>query len=438
MALQFRGRKELVVPVDPVLTDPPEFPKEYFDHNKIIPVNVDTTTDLEELRKAVISGLADCKLPVSNAAAFIYRIMKDVKVTLERDWTSFTVQIGIKGQSMSPMDILTATHVEAKLYGGRPNIALINVTDFSLCVYLCGLFRIGRYRVDTYRNDLMDHLLGQCKSVYSAFTVQVTANNDFYNHWSNDQTLCKICAAIDMFFHFNKKVQEAVIRWGTIVCRFRDCAATGTLGHVCQVTGMGVRELATWIMNETVAIEYATIMTPEQEYGNAYSFAPYLVDLGISRRSPYSAAVNPNLHFWGQLACYFLTSSRAKNARVLPNLEYSALIKSAMLLAFAVSRTPKLVTWYAPQGQKFTEDPDEFDAPGQMPKERHSGKWLAWFRGLDYEFTHEMEQFALTAVHHGGQGRPNSVAEFAMKHFAPELYQEPAQEGRQAQIAGHF
>jgi hypothetical protein len=63
---------------------------------------------------------------------------------------------------------------------------------------------------------------------------------------------------------------------------------------------------------------------------------PYLSDVGISRKSPYSSSANPELHNWINMVCAFNESVRSINARMNNENNVVNILANAIIMANAM------------------------------------------------------------------------------------------------------
>ncbi|AEG25351.1 nucleocapsid protein [Vesiculovirus perinet] len=293
--------------------------------------------------------------------------------------------------------------------------------DTWLPMLILGLYRVGRATQEEYRKNLMNGLRMQCKLRNINAEDLVSESDDFYNLWGNDPNYLKLIAAIDMFFHHFKKHEEASLRYGTIVSRFKDCAALTTLAHLVKVSGMSVGDVMTWVLNQPVEDEVCRMMTPGQEIDKADSYMPYLIDLGLSTKSPYSSVKNPCFHFWGQLTALLIQSTRAKNARVPDDIPYQELTKASQLFAYAIGRSADLAQRFAINNKKYTREPADDDDALELSQEPPTGRnvvdWMAWWDDVGQVPTKDMEHFGRKAVHGLTDLRMKTIGAYAKSYF---------------------
>jgi Rhabdovirus nucleocapsid protein len=73
--------------------------------------------------------------------------------------------------------------------------------------------------------------------------------------------------------------------------------------------------LGQWMYVGGVANDFERLMKDDEEVDQEYSYMPYLSDMGLSKRSPYSCTINAELHTWANMVCALNGLVRAINAR---------------------------------------------------------------------------------------------------------------------------
>ncbi|AEG25350.1 nucleoprotein [Vesiculovirus jurona] len=409
-----------VLAVLPASEDPVEYPEDYFKENPgKVKVFISRGTDLNKLRQFVYEGIKSGDVSVCHINSYLYQVLKGIQEEAPSEWKSFGVQIAVKGQKIGIFDLLEVDDYRGPIPDGKSSSGRTADDDKWLPMLILGLYRVGRATQEDYKKMLMSNLNAQCKLRSNQAEEIVDDTSDFYQAWGNDSNFLKIVAAVDMFFHYFKKNPEANIRFGTIVSRFKDCAALTTLAHLQKVTGLPIEEVFSWILTRSVEDEVCRMMKPGQEIDQANSFMPYLIDLGLSTKSPYSSVKNPSFHFWGQLTALLVQSSRAKNARVPDDIPYAELTKAAQLFGFAIGHSSDLEQRFALGDKVYKRD--EAEASGSLlepPTSKDVIEWLAWWDDVGNIPTPEMDAFAKRAVHGMIDVRTKTIGEYARKIFS--------------------
>lgn len=113
--------------------------------------------------------------------------------------------------------------------------------------------------------------------------------------WLNDRGFLKMVAGIDMFLHWFKDNESAILRMGSLESRFRDCAGLLSYGYAQSILNIDAGDLMDWIFVKSMGDELVKMSTEGQESGNKESYFP---DLGLVSKSAYSSNANPYLFLW--------------------------------------------------------------------------------------------------------------------------------------------
>ncbi|AGO04418.1 nucleocapsid N [American bat vesiculovirus] len=403
----------------PAEEDPVEYPSEYFTRHKTKPVLfVSQKTSLEDLRQYVYQGLRTGEVYISHVVSYLYMVLKEHKETNGEKWVSFEIQIADKDEEVSPFCPLIIKEDESKIPDGKKCPDCTIEDDKWLPTFLLGLYRIGRATIPEYRALLMKNLMIQCKNLSHRAVALVRDTETFYDGWGNNPNFCKEVAAIDMFYHRFKKSDRAVIRFGTIVSRYKDCAALSTFAHLNKVTGMSPLSIVLWLTHPALVKDFETMMKENQEIDKADSYMPYLIDMGLSRKSPYSSVKNSSFHFWGQMTALLARSDRAKNARVPSDIPKSDLTTAAWIFGYAISRTSDLKVRLVQDNSTSDIPNPEHDHLGpEPPSSRDCAEWMAWWVDQGGIPTADMKSFGRGVVSALTDLRAGSVGKFAKAYF---------------------
>lgn len=98
--------------------------------------------------------------------------------------------------------------------------------------------------------------------------------------------------------------------------------------------------------------EYAAVMKEGNELDNELSYMPYLSDMGLCQRSPYSASANPILHLTIHMTCAYLGSVRSQRSRIPGESGMMLAQVNAALMAYAFRTKSKLRLQYSHKPKK--------------------------------------------------------------------------------------
>ncbi|QVU40011.1 nucleoprotein [Mejal virus] len=409
----------LIQAVLPASEDPVEYPEDYFRLNPgKVKVFINKELELNLVRQFVYEGLRDKTASVCHVNTYLYHVLKDIKDDSYGDWKSFGIQIAKRGTKVGIFDLLDVKEYKGDVPDGKPSPDRTVDDDRWLPMLILGLYRVGRATQEDYKRTIMSNLMAQCKLRHPAAEDIVDDTSDFYQLWGNDSNYLKIVAATDMFFHHFKKHPEASLRFGTIVSRFKDCAALNTLSHLHKVTGLSIGEVFSWVLTRSAEDDLVRMMKAGQEVDQASSFMPYLIDLGLSTKSPYSSVKNPSFHFWGQLTALLVQSTRAKNARVPDEIPYAELTKAALLFGYAIGHSSDLSQRFIEGDKVYQKETDAVEYIGVVPPTtKDVTDWLGWWDDVKNVATTDMNQFAKRAVQGLTDIRVRTIGEYAKRVF---------------------
>ena len=80
--------------------------------------------------------------------------------------------------------------------------------------------------------------------------------------------------------------------------------------------------------------EFEKFLRTTEEFDDPRSFMPYLRDLNLSAKSPYSASNNPSTHFWLHSIGVLTAVSRSVNAKSFGTTQFRELLNQAISIAY--------------------------------------------------------------------------------------------------------
>ncbi|KAL1413941.1 hypothetical protein MTO96_007879 [Rhipicephalus appendiculatus] len=389
---------------------PAEYPSEWFaahPESKPIALVKRCFASDERLAKAVSAGLAAGSLPVEYAVEFMYVEGAKIKDTLMEDWKSFGVTIGCAGETVSPWDLLSITEQPGPDYLIDTETTHIdNSPDgtglFALlvCIYRLLAARCHGGRRDYIQRLRDDNLKRIVKTFHCSSQCLERAERNF-GHWIKDRSYLSLVAALDMFLNRFGHHDMAVLRAGTHVSRYKHCAVLGDIGRVCKATGLKPSELFQWVFLGRAEEELNVIFAKGQELFEEHSYAPYLSDLGLSRRSPYSATANPLIHYWCNAAAALMGITQSQKSRITHDGDLSGATVSAMVFAYANMKCYLRCMFVPVPGNLVLKTVDEGDAPrdtGQMPKAFEAAQWYRYLLEKSFVVDPEISKYCLSKL----------------------------------------
>ncbi|KAH8022039.1 hypothetical protein HPB51_021479 [Rhipicephalus microplus] len=396
MAPSDRRKEDWALPADvwncsralgePTARPPPEYPSEWFaahPGSKPIALVKRCFASDERLAEAVSAGLAAGSLQVEYVVEFMYVEGAKIKGTLMEDWKSFGVTIGCAGEVVSPWDLLTITEqmgseypvdTETTAVDNAPNRA--GLLALVVCIYRLLVAKCHGGR-QNYIQRLRDNNLKCILETFRCSSTYLERAEHKFGHWIKDRSYLSMIAALDMFFNRFSRHDKAVLRAGTHVSRYKHCAVLDDIRRLCKVTHLTPSELFRWVFLERIVGEIGVTGARGQELFEEHSYAPYLSDLGLSRRSPYSATANPLLHYWCNAVASLMGVKQAQKSRITHECDLSDATINAVVFAYAHLKCYWRCT-FVPLALKTV---DEADAPrdiGQMPKAFNAEQWYQY------------------------------------------------------------
>jgi len=346
-AIHFENQPELK-PKDLPASTPVQYPGEFFAQTKARPpVTLPTVigTDKEILDTLIHSFTSNEACPVILALEYIKRFYPKIKGTLgEDDWESYGIKIGLARQevnALSPLQVSLTKQETVKLTATK-NTASDTVIMYSIC---CG-YRLGLISRPDHRlqvSKIVDAMYGRLGELnLSANSVSVVTAG-----WVNNDNFRKVMASLDMFLMKFQDHELSYLRVGTIPTRYKDCTSLTSISKLAESTGMSIRDLSEWMWSTALAAEMLQINDGEQEIENMDSYFPYMIEMKISTKSPYSAPANPNIYTWIHIVGSSLRLPRSLNAKLLQNCAIMNVVYNAGVFAYVISQHSNMSLQFA-------------------------------------------------------------------------------------------
>ncbi|AJR28568.1 nucleoprotein [Keuraliba virus] len=372
--------KKAVQPILPSETNEVKYPKEFFKEPKKPRLTIYyKKADLPKMRAYVRQGLVEYKLDIKIVNSYLYYVLENLPAhQLTSDWTSFGIQLGnardeIKHFVMFDVDLKGESF---------PNEAVAAddaaKDDKALVFLLLFQYRVSRASHDGYKTDLCDKAIKTLNAMSlnsPALTkglISVTAA------WPSNIDYTKIVAGVDMFYFKNKEATWADLRFCTLGSRYKDCAALTALSHVTQLTGVKLCQLLLWVFTERMADEADRLSEPGNEVDKADSYMPYMRDMGISDKSPYSAQVNPSLTTFCHVVGCLSDSTRSKNSRLAGEVDRSNSVINGVIVGYVFGTRPVFVQAYGADSSSEQVVVEPNTVIGAMPKNADPDEWFAF------------------------------------------------------------
>ncbi|AJR28298.1 nucleoprotein [La Joya virus] len=407
----------------------PQYPSEYFASNPQAPlVKIPhPDLDLKGARQIVKASISQGTLDVNVVIRFIYLVGLEFKATLDTKWKSFGVDIGDVGATMCPWNLLTVefdTHVAPR---GNIDQTATKDDDLWMMAYVLFVYRYSRAQMATYKATLFDKFKVQIAPHTDPGFIP-TAPHANYSAWLSNRNYCKLIAALDMFFTHFPQHPEAFLRIGTITSRFRDCAALTSLEHYRETVGFKGDDMFGWIFVGTLEEECYILMKPGEELDDPNSYAPYLIDLGLSLKSPYSASTCPSMYTFCHMVGSLLTSGRSQNAKMISDKNLINIRMNALLVAYVFNENVECKIYFTDKeellragldGQEnatqTATDALELQSLGsdnEPPKNKDPVEWFMYLSSLNFQIPQFIRNFGRQEAAKMGQCRVGSIGKY--------------------------
>nr|UOI88692.1 nucleoprotein [Walnut Creek virus] len=405
---------QFVAPSDKTL---PQYASEYFTKNGTLKPSVTIPQkdyNLTDLRGIIHNGILQQDLKIGHVIRYLCLIGLTIQETLDEDWMSFGVSIGGKGATITVLSSLEVKEENDQRIDGTSDPGVNPEEDKWMTLYLLFIYRYSRASNAAYQAGLVDKLRLQIASV-SLNPPALNPPKGTYKAWLNNRNFTKLVAAFDMFFCKFPNHEMAFLRFGTITSRFRDCASLLSLNHLRETAGIEGDQLFAWMFVGTLAEEAEVLMKEAQELDKSDSYTPYMMDFGLSLKSPYSAAVCPGIYTWSHLICSLLVSTRSRNARMVSEANLSNIRNNAAIVAYVHAKNTECGLFFSDNADLIKEvkaandgddDTESVSDLSELPKSKEPSEWFIFLRGNQYQCPPEIIQFVQTESAKMNNSRP--------------------------------
>lgn len=310
----------------------------YFLAEKTKPkVNIpEMTLDNQSYFGTIYANIKGGTVTVKQATAVLWEYLGTLKGRLSADWVSFGMKIGSKDTDITARDLLEATTVSPScLAGSDENPANHDVTKWVMLM-LMAPFRINSGLRTEYRGPLMNRLgllINEISPHPGTFTFSSYLTGK--GMWDQDKDYSKVVSALDMFFSKFPEHEDAKLRVCSISARYKDCAALTGVEYLRNLTGTSYGEFMMWIFTQGPADDIVRLFKKGEEIDKADSYLPYIASMKLAAKSPYSASVNPSIHYFIHFTGGLMGQKRSINARMAGDANLLDPLINAMVFAYA-------------------------------------------------------------------------------------------------------
>ncbi|AEJ07644.1 putative nucleoprotein [Oak-Vale virus] len=322
-----------------------DFPAQFFQNGGRIRIQrVEHQLTPQQIFDGVWADVIHDRITVTGAKLFLQTLGTEIiEDTFDAEWTSFGVVLAPGGGAASGPFHAVEWVAGQETYTSTSGEPCQGQTLIYCAVYLCAIYRLGRSTAEGEYRGKLETTISEFLAAMIPDRPQLTGRGAIAGRWVQDRNFCRLVAMLDLFFREKKDHDYAVIRMGTIASRYRECTGLTSLTHLARLTGDPIERAICWVFQQDVARQVINLITPGQEITNFRGLTPYIADLGISRRSPYSSGINPEWHVFCHAIGVFMGNRRSIDARYLEAKDESTIMQNAGLVAYVCRHRTNLV-----------------------------------------------------------------------------------------------
>lgn len=300
-----------------------EYPSDWFKENIAKKPSVTVPKEIKEKDVwARMLGYALHSTVSRNVAVrFLFEFSNNFfEEQLTKDWTSYRRTIGAENDAVTPSRILDVTESESDWNAPEGDEASEEDELRLFCILLAG-YRYGMAS-EVQQGDYKAAVLGKINQVlrnepYDLDSDLTPTELIRCKTWYNNLEFRVLIAALDMFWSKFPDSYGAKLRVCTLNARFKDCSSISEINHLQVMSGKKIDEIFKYIFCSRVRDEIINIGRTGEEIDKEDSYFPYMREMRISKKSPYSSTENVHLHNWISMFCALLGSERSFNARIV-------------------------------------------------------------------------------------------------------------------------
>ncbi|AJR28533.1 nucleoprotein [Joinjakaka virus] len=404
------SNKSVIKYVSPSDKVPPQYPSEYFKNHLNSKPSLtigQKKLDLPTVRQIIKAGILKSDIKIQHVNRYLFLLFKEQKERLDQQWASFGVTIGTKDEDINPFSLVDVSEMDDPIIDGTGDNTATPEDDPWMALYLVYVYRHSRANNAAYQASLFERLKVQISAV-SNLQVQLVSPKLSYKSWLANRSYCKIIAVLDMFYCKFPESTYSFIRYGSVTTRYRDFAALLSLDYLRETTGMEGDDVFGWMFTSALSREANMLMEPGQEIDKCDSYTPYMMDLGLSLKSPYSASNCPNTYTWCHIICTLLMSIRGKNARMVNESNLVNTRMNGVVVAFVYSKNFECDIQFTKNKDlidgniKLDELANNTDNGLDLSEKPPAGKdpldWFLYLKANDFQLPAPLEDFAKDAA----------------------------------------
>lgn len=296
------------------------------------------SSEIKSSLKSYVLSAADNNVDVEAVNSYLYYFGKELfREKLDKEW-KLTSKISIKPDIITPFDLLNIQDAGKLSDANLISDFVTDKEDIEIIIMILANYRINslnRNALSQYRNQLKTNMNATFKA--SKFIEADIPNNIYtYTSWVNDPDFKKICAAFDLFFKKFPTSKYSPLRMCVQGARYKDCSLLTDIMFAKSMIGVDDFKLFTLAVDASVNKELMRYLDYIGEDCLKDGYFPYLKELGVINKSPYSASQSPNAHNWIHMMGSLLGETRSVNSRLAPNGQNIQVLNLAIVCAYAL------------------------------------------------------------------------------------------------------
>ncbi|AJR28343.1 nucleoprotein [Inhangapi virus] len=421
--------KSTFSPILPKEITLPQYPSEFFQSRRGKPTLQIPQKDvpMKDLRALVKGGIVAGKLDVKIAIRFAYEFLKDQEGTLNSKWESFGVHLGDAGSKIKIFSMFDIEEIADKRADGSEVQGASEEDDEWMTFWILSQYRMARTPHPDHRGKISTKLTTAATAI-NPDALAIPSKTGMTQSWVSNVNYTRLVAGVDMFLSMFKQHPMSHMRMGTLPSRYKDCSALLGLSQMADLTNLTAEEIADWIFVGTIGTDLLTLMKSGEEVEKPESYTPYLMDMGLSNKSPYSATQCPNFYNFCHLTCTLMRSTRSKHAKLIHENNISDIYANAQIMAFVLGKTMKIMKVFTKKDTKkqalnpddFTDvddtksADDDFDPSGdvEMPSTRDPTDWFNYLIQCECKVPSEIKNAIQQTAGRLGTTRDGTIGRF--------------------------
>lgn len=341
----------------------------------------------DDIAAAIVSSNSGNRVNADAINFMIYKQLEQIKATLPENWESFGVEIGKKGDIITPLSLL-----EVNISSGDSNPKAKLPSKTRPCTARLAMYYIfAPMCLDTPHERQRNALAAKmAAAVPVGQKIRSVSHKDvamLYCAMTNNSTYARMASALDMFMERFPDHAGYKMRVGTECTRYMHSAANFLIPHFSALLGVsGKSEILNWILALDAKRDAEKLFDPLNAVDDPYSYSPYGVSMGLVSKSIAAIKHNTDLHVYVHTVGAILGNERSRKAKMLKDCS-TVPVKMAFVVG-AIKSVQRQLTTMTESDDAVETDTDADDMikkSGKCPTSMDYTFWkeyIGHYRGL--------------------------------------------------------